>query len=240
MTSRFCSPARASGSVRYYSRQRTVRGVLRSFRLEATQPRLQFADSDSVPQPSGILTGLDHPLYGGFSMADGEEHWLTYAEVADLFGISAEAARAMARRQKWSRRTPNEHGALARVLLPADRPIIRHRPAVDRGTNGGHPGYDRGATGLHPAGVDRAGDQADDSQGILRALEILVTPLREQLVLSNQRADKAEQRADEERARADNERNRADQAERRVAELLANQQPATATRRRSWWHWGRQ
>jgi predicted transcriptional regulator len=46
----------------------------------------------------------------------GKEHWLTYAETADLLGISPEAVRQRARRYKWPRRTPNEHGAVARVL----------------------------------------------------------------------------------------------------------------------------
>src|SRR5947209_1384150 len=101
-------------------------------------------------------------------MTDQGEHWLTYAEVGQLFGISAEAARAMARRQKWPRRTPNDHGALARVLVPNDRlpPLprsvataghpgderlsVRLRPAL----NGGHPGDDRG--------TDQTSDQPND------------------------------------------------------------------------------
>jgi hypothetical protein len=38
-----------------------------------------------------------------------------------LLGISSEAARALARRQKWARRTPNERNVLARVLMPFPR-----------------------------------------------------------------------------------------------------------------------
>src|SRR3954452_14617286 len=86
------------------------------------------------------MTGL---LSRGF-MVDQEEHWLTYAEVGRLLGISAEAARAMARRQKWPRRTPNDHGALARVLVPDDR-------LPTSVVNGGHPGDDQLPDRLQPA-----------------------------------------------------------------------------------------
>jgi hypothetical protein len=50
-----------------------------------------------------------------------DEHWLTYAEIGNLFGISTEAARQMARRRRWARRIPNEYGAVTRVLVPANQ-----------------------------------------------------------------------------------------------------------------------
>src|SRR4051812_2623450 len=105
-------------------------------------------------------------------MSDREERWLTYAEVGHLFGISAEAARAMARRQKWPRRTPNDHGALARVLVPDDRLptsvvngghpgddqlLGRLRPA----SNGGHPGDGRRTGGVDDQPGDRPGETPD-------------------------------------------------------------------------------
>jgi hypothetical protein len=34
------------------------------------------------------------------------EHWLTYAEAGQLLGISAAAARMLAKRRGWPRRTP--------------------------------------------------------------------------------------------------------------------------------------
>jgi hypothetical protein len=43
---------------------------------------------------------------------------MTYAEIAELLGISTGAARQLARRHKWPRRTPNEYGAVAHVLVP--------------------------------------------------------------------------------------------------------------------------
>ena len=60
-----------------------------------------------------------------------EERWLTYAELGQELGISVEAARSLVRRHKWPRRIPNEYGAPARVLVPADR----LRPPVDPPVN---------------------------------------------------------------------------------------------------------
>jgi hypothetical protein len=65
-----------------------------------------------------------------------DETWLTYDELGERLGISAAAARAMSRRHNWPRRTPNEHGALARVLIPADLSTIKPRPPAGRGANG--------------------------------------------------------------------------------------------------------
>src|SRR3954468_24729602 len=153
------------------------------------------------------MTGL---LSRGF-MVDQEEHWLTYAEVGQLLGISAEAARAMARDQKWPRRTPNDHGALARVLVPSDRlpplpqPVtttghpgddllpVRPRPAL----NGGRPGDGR-RSDIIPDQLDTRLDAPPDILRTVReTVELLLEPLREQLTIANQRADRAERRIDE-------------------------------------------
>jgi hypothetical protein len=70
-------------------------------------------------------------------VADGEAgRWLTYAEAGQaLGGISPEAARQLARRRNWPRRTPNAYGDKAMVLVPdetaADGP---RRTAVIRAT----------------------------------------------------------------------------------------------------------
>ena len=178
-------------------------------------------------------------------MADQEEHWLTYAEVGQLLGISAEAARAMARRQKWPRRTPNDHGALARVLVPNGRlPLsprsvmtaghpederlpVRPRPAL----NGGHPGGGRGMD----QSSDRPDDRVDTTPDIFRTMremvELLLEPLREQLTIANQRADRAERRIDELQTVLDAKT-------RELTTLQANQVQMAPARRR-WWQWGR-
>src|SRR4051812_22368301 len=182
-------------------------------------------------------------------MLDHEERWLTYAEVGELLGISAEAARALARRQKWPRRTPNEHNALARVLVPPDRPAARPRPPGIRGINGGHPGDDRGAGDRHPAEHDRPGESADILRSTVRALESAVETLREQLGIANRRIDEergraqeAEQRADRERERAAEAEKRAERASARVQELttqVAERIAAPVPAQRSWLPWRR-
>src|SRR3954471_8193465 len=141
-------------------------------------------------------------------MLDHEERWLTYAEVGELLGISAEAARALARRQKWPRRTPNEHNALARVLVPSDRPLVRPRPQVARGINGGHPGNDRGAEERQPAEHDRPGESTDILRSTVQALESALEALREQLGIANRRIDEERGRAQQAEQRADRERER--------------------------------
>ena len=178
------------------------------------------------------VTGLDRRAHGGFFMLDQEERWLTYAEVGELLSISAEAARALARRQKWARRTPNEHNALARVLVPPDRPTARPRPAVAQWTNGGHPGDARGAEERRPAEHDRPGDTPGVLRSAVRALESAVEGLREQLQTANQRTEQAERRADNEQERADRERERADRIEQQLTkvegELIASRVEAAS------------
>lgn len=90
-------------------------------------------------------------------MAIEEGEWLSYAEAGARFGISADAARQLAKRRGWQRRIPNETGALATVLVPADagirtrgsgggrsggrRPLTGGAPGIDRETNPGQPGF---------------------------------------------------------------------------------------------------
>src|ERR1044072_3616614 len=50
-----------------------------------------------------------------------EGRWLTYLEAGELLGISPEAVRAIARRQKWPRQSANAVGRAVRILVPNDR-----------------------------------------------------------------------------------------------------------------------
>jgi hypothetical protein len=50
-----------------------------------------------------------------------DDYWMTYAEAAKKLGLTSEGVRALARRQRWPRRSPNAIGAQAWVLVPADR-----------------------------------------------------------------------------------------------------------------------
>jgi hypothetical protein len=55
----------------------------------------------------------------------GSGQWLTYAEAGQRFGVSPEAARQLAKRRGWQRRTPNEPNETARIFVPGGAYIHR-------------------------------------------------------------------------------------------------------------------
>src|SRR4051794_29114807 len=77
-----------------------------------------------------------------------DDRWLTYIEASELLGVSPEAVRALARRQKWPRQRPNAIGQVVRVLVPADRtrPIAAtgHDQVDQRSTMVTATGHDQG------------------------------------------------------------------------------------------------
>jgi hypothetical protein len=167
----------------------------------------------------------------------GEEHWLTYAEAADLLGISTEAARLRARRYKWPRRTPNEPGAVARVLVPdddrgTDRQSDRPQPAL----TGGRPADDRRTNGMHPPGHDLPVTGPDIARTVREAVELLVKPLSAQLDIANRRADEALAEARDTRRQLHEERARTADAltAERIARDEAAGQRAELDARREW------
>lgn len=111
------------------------------------------------------------------------ERWLTYAEVGDLLGISPAAARMLAKRRGWPRRTPNAFGDRARVLVPNDV-AVQPRSAS----------YAERAA--HVIASDQEGVNGHD-QANIRVFEQAITALQEQLTIANCRAERAEQRIDE-------------------------------------------
>jgi chromosome segregation ATPase len=123
------------------------------------------------------------------------QHWFTYAEAAEQFGISSEAVRQVGLRRKWRRRRLNSdpYGKV-QIEIPEDDPI-------------------RSKTGdQHPNEI---------ATGALRELEIATRALREQVSDLRVRAERAEAEADRTIAtlaafRADHERERTV-----LAELLA-------------------
>src|SRR3954464_15838835 len=60
------------------------------------------------------------------------EQWLTYADAAEKLGLTVNAVRALARRQRWPRRSPNVIGGQAWVAVPADRLAINGHVADGR------------------------------------------------------------------------------------------------------------
>jgi hypothetical protein len=118
-------------------------------------------------------------------MPDSDEgHWVTYAEAGQMLGISSEAARQMARRRKWPRRTPNEYGALAQVLMPPDAVPVRERPAsngVHDDANGVQIEAERGTGEAQPPAGERPYATPDILRTVQETVEVLLSPIREQL-----------------------------------------------------------
>jgi hypothetical protein len=152
-----------------------------------------------------------------------QERWVTYAQAGELLGISTQAARMLAKRRGWARRTPNAYGDRALILLPDD---VSVQPCVALSTErAGH---------TTPSDSDQS--MAPDRVNVQPFVDA-IEALREQLGIThrqvdeaNARADRAELRADDERRRADEERTRAEQqietlrkklSELRIAERLA-------------------
>jgi hypothetical protein len=147
--------------------------------------------------------------------------WLTYAEAGQALGISAEAARQLAKRRGWPRRTPNEHNAPAKVCVPKAAKT-RQRPAA----NGGQTPDERGMID----GADRPDEGASvrADEAVVRAVMTALALCREQLERERNRVDRAERLLDEERERAER---RAESAERRIGELTASLADAVGAER---------
>ena len=112
-----------------------------------------------------------------------QEHWLTYAELGQLLGISSAAARMHAKRRGWPRRSPNMIGDRARVLVPADA-TVQPRSAL----------FDERAS--HVITRDQ-GEPNELDQANVRLIEQAITALSEALAAERVRVTRAEQRIDE-------------------------------------------
>jgi hypothetical protein len=189
-----------------------------------------------------------------------DDHWLTYIEAAELLGISSEAVRAIARRQKWPRQSANAVGRAVRILIPADRlrPVATNgqaysgqwaRPVTANGRSNGEPQSQPDLTGHgQRAQPDTTGQgqRADDLLSAVREMtEMFMGPAREQiadlkmqLTTERERANRAEGqvRETEDRVRELQEKLEAEMIEhRRMVSLLTERLMA----RRSWWPWRR-
>ena len=110
------------------------------------------------------------------------ERWLTYAEIGRLFGITPSAARMLAKRRGWPRRTPNAYGDRARILVPADA-VVQPRSAVS--------GEGLGQFGEIEQPAPNGRDQPNVLLIISETLRQLVEPLSAQLEHERRRADDA-------------------------------------------------
>jgi hypothetical protein len=144
-----------------------------------------------------------------------DDRWLTYIEAGELLGLSPEAVRSIARRQKWPRQSPNAIGKVVKILVPADRlRPVGHRRERPVATNG------------H--------DRSTDRSELREMAELFIEPLREQLERAERRAEAAEDRAREA------ERRLRELHEKLEAEMTEHRQMvALLLKRRSWWPWRR-
>jgi hypothetical protein len=139
------------------------------------------------------------------------EEWLTYSELGERLGVSAEAARQKAIRLRLRRRTAND--GKAQVLVDVEEVKASSVPRKPR----------------EQASDDRTtADEQPSDERALAALEAHISTLKEMVAQAEvasarerERANDERDRADSERARADAERERADGLFRRVEEFLA-------------------
>jgi hypothetical protein len=149
--------------------------------------------------------------------------WLTYAAAGELLGLTPEAVRQRARRQKWPKRTPNMYGDLATILVPEDA-RVRPRPALP----GVHTAFDQG-TSTPPA----IGDYRADMD-LVRAFDRAIAALQDQLERESTRAEHAEHQV---------EALHADLTDARTAQRIASANAAfllsVEDERRRWTLWRR-
>jgi hypothetical protein len=156
---------------------------------------------------------------------------MTYAELADVRGISAASAERLVRRRRWPRQAGND--GVVRVLVP----LTEARNHKEHATSDVPPDND---TDVRTSSRTSPLTSAPDIPLTVRTLESAVEALREQLVKANQwaeaehaQAERAELRAEADRARADVLQAALGEERRRVIEIL------TADRRRGWRRWFR-
>jgi|SRR5690242_947716 hypothetical protein len=101
---------------------------------------------------------------------------LTYAQIGAKLGISADAARMLARRRGWERQTPNRRGAPVFVIVPEDALEGEQWRTEEEST----------PPNALPNGADERANKAE-----------------ERAELAERRAEQAEQRANEAHKRAD-------------------------------------
>jgi hypothetical protein len=161
---------------------------------------------------------------------------MTYAELADVRGISPASAKRLTQRHHWGRQIGND--GVVRVTVPLSALVAARKPkTIDVAPDTGLMSSATWATDpATPADV-AAGIAGDVAPVVIPATETLalaVETLRSQLAIANGRADRAEQRIDEQQETIRHLRGLLAEERRRMLALL------TAPERRPWWrHWFR-
>lgn len=128
------------------------------------------------------------------AVGDGSRR-MTYAELADVRGISVTSAERLVRRRRWGRQVGND--GVVRVLVPlteARKPRKTKAPDKDLSA--------LGQSRMSPqiSSQTSGADIREDSDAAIRPLASAVEALREQLTIANDRAEAAERRCGELRA----------------------------------------
>ena len=126
--------------------------------------------------------------------------WLTYAEAAARFGVSAKAARKIAMRQNWPRRKPNgDPCGRVQVLIPPDAEIRPRRVAEHPSER---PFCSSAEVGTLREQLARERERADALEGRLAGAEREAQQAIERACTAEQAAE-ALRRADQARAGAE-------------------------------------
>lgn len=119
-------------------------------------------------------------------MSDGSgEIALTYAELGQRLGITADGARMKARRERWPVDRANDPRAPARVRVPAER-LPEHPPEVRPNNFHIHP-----EVADHSAEIEANVERAERAEAELTALRGQVTELRVALAQAEGRLEVA-------------------------------------------------
>jgi hypothetical protein len=123
---------------------------------------------------------------------------MTYAELADIRGISPASAKRLAQRHRWGRQVGND--GISRVTVPLaflEKALVFKESDVTPDKKAVSPVT--GVTEAIPPRVadDVAADVTDDVAPVTAALAEAVKTLRDQLDITNGRADRAEARINE-------------------------------------------
>ena len=149
---------------------------------------------------------------------------MTYAELAQARGISLPAARRLTLRHHWPKQTGND--GLVRVSVPLLALGKPRKTAIN--ADPASPSIDSVSDSKTDPGSDAKTDGVSDTTRAILVLESAVEGLCEQLVIANQRADRAEQQVATLRTELAEARV-ADAQERRRLLMLLTDQP------RPWW-----
>jgi hypothetical protein len=131
------------------------------------------------------------------------EEWLTYSELGERLGVSAEAARQKAIRLRLRRQTANDGKAQVLVDVEDVRASSTPRKPKDQTADDS----------------PTADEQASDERA-LAALDAHIATLKEMVAKAEALAERERARADDERGRAKAERARADQLQTRLDTIM--------------------